>query len=95
MEAARNFEMSVNFYQTAVRNNPEDSHLDIAAVRSCGLTTARTRIALRYSPNVSVCVAVSVYAAFHVMEEVRISHRRRTSHLEMAGVGCRGDTPPQ
>jgi hypothetical protein len=27
MEAARTSEMSVNFYQTTRRNNPEDSHL--------------------------------------------------------------------
>jgi hypothetical protein len=27
MEAASTSEMSVNFYQTAWRNNPEDSHL--------------------------------------------------------------------
>jgi hypothetical protein len=27
MEAARTSEKSVNFYQTARRNNPEDSHL--------------------------------------------------------------------
>jgi hypothetical protein len=28
MEAGRTSETSVNFYQTARRNNPEDSHLD-------------------------------------------------------------------
>jgi hypothetical protein len=28
MEAASTSEMSVNFYQTTRRNNPEDSHLD-------------------------------------------------------------------
>jgi hypothetical protein len=30
MKAGSTSEMSVNFYQTARRNNPEDSHLQIA-----------------------------------------------------------------
>jgi hypothetical protein len=38
--AARTSETPVNFYQTTRRNNPEDSHLHIAAVRTSDLTSS-------------------------------------------------------
>jgi hypothetical protein len=39
MEAADTHETSVNVYQTTWRNNPEDSHLHIAAVITSNITS--------------------------------------------------------
>jgi hypothetical protein len=41
-EAASTFETSVNFYQTTRRKNPQDSHLQLAAVRNGNLTAVQT-----------------------------------------------------
>jgi uncharacterized membrane protein len=38
MEAANTSEMLINFYQTTNHKNPEDSHLQLTAIRSSNLT---------------------------------------------------------
>jgi hypothetical protein len=39
MEAANTSETSVNFYQTTLRNNPEDNHLHTRGSENLKLTT--------------------------------------------------------
>jgi hypothetical protein len=41
MEAVRTSEMSINFYQTARRNNPEDSHLYVMEQRRHAITSGK------------------------------------------------------